>query len=400
MNLARKHVKVEPARWYYWCDRLGLLVWQDMPSAAAGREAGRDAQTGQLRDGTPVSPEAAAQFEAELQAIVRQLQNHPSIVMWIVFNEGWGQYDTRRITEWVQQLDATRLVSNASGWHDIPAGHVIDLHAYPGPACPPGDGVRAPVLGEFGGLGLPMPGHTWVDQSWGYRNLSDVEELTWRYIELIRDVYQLKETQGLNAAVYTQTTDVETECNGLLTYDRQLKVDPAKIAAANRGAFPPPPRIETVVPTSEEKGLLWRYVLAPPADDWLQPGYDDAGWSEGPGGFGAPGTPGAVVGTTWKGREIWLRRQITLPDPLPSGLALRLHHDEDAEVYVNGVLAARKGGFTTRYELTSILPEARKALQGGANLVAVHCRQTQGGQYIDVGLVRLVEQPRPGTSGP
>jgi beta-galactosidase/beta-glucuronidase len=248
MNVARKHVKVEPDRWYYWCDKLGLLVWQDMPSAgprdgAVGKGAGRNKQTGEMVDGKPVSPEAAAQFEAELKAMVEGRWNHPSIVMWVVFNEGWGQYDTPRLTKWVKGLDPSRLVNNASGGHDIPAGDIMDAHRYPGPGAPnPTDG-RAGVLGEFGGLGLPIMGHTWVQSTWGYRGMADQAELTSRYAALLQSAYQLKDTAGLNAVIYTQTTDVETECNGLLTYDREIvKPDLQKIADANRGKFPPAPK--------------------------------------------------------------------------------------------------------------------------------------------------------------
>ena len=241
MNLARKHVKVEPDRWYYWCDKLGLLVWQDMPSAgprdgAVGHGAGRG------QDGTATSPQGAAQFEAELKALVEGRGNHPSIVMWIVFNEGWGQYDTPRLTRWVKQLDPSRLVNNASGGHDIPAGDVMDVHKYPGPFAPkPTDG-RAAVCGEFGGLALPIPGHTWVDRSWGYKKMTTPEELTNRYVGLVKRVYELKDSDGLNAMIYTQTTDVETECNGLMTYDRAVvKPDLQKAADANRGKFSPGP---------------------------------------------------------------------------------------------------------------------------------------------------------------
>jgi len=247
MNLARKHVKVEPDRWYYWCDRLGLLVWQDMPSGgpgpgAVGQGAGRNRQTGEMVDGKPVSPEASAQFEAELKALVEGRWNHPSVIMWVVFNEGWGQYDTPRLTKWVKGLDPSRLVNNASGGHDIPAGDVMDAHRYPGPFAPkPTDG-RAAVLGEFGGLGLPTRGHTWVEKTWGYRGVANQEELTSRYVALLQAAYRLKDTDGLNALIYTQTTDVETECNGALTYDREIvKLDIQRAADANRGQFAPAP---------------------------------------------------------------------------------------------------------------------------------------------------------------
>jgi len=236
-NMARKHVKIEPARWYYWCDKLGLLVWQDMPS-------GDRYISGNQPDITR-SPESAANFERELRAMVEGLYNHPCIVMWVPYNEGWGQWDTCRIVDLIKQWDPTRLVNNASGWTDRGCGDVHDIHSYPGPAVPPLDEKRAAVLGEFGGLGLPVKGHTWQDErNWGYRSFKTAEELTDAYIALIRRLHPMTGNQGLCAAVYTQTTDVEVEVNGLMTYDRALvKMDPAAIAAANQTVYtPPPPR--------------------------------------------------------------------------------------------------------------------------------------------------------------
>jgi hypothetical protein len=235
LNMARKHVKVEPQRWYYWCDKLGLLVWQDMPSGDVSRDG--DAK----KDGVAVTAEAGRQFKAELKAMIEQHRNHPSIILWVVFNEGWGQHDTIELTKWVKELDPTRLVNNASGWHDRRCGDVVDMHNYPGPGSPKPEPARAAVLGEFGGLGLAIPGHTWTAKTWGYRGEASRQALTRSYVELWRKVWQLRDDPGLSAAVYTQWTDVETECNGLLTYDRQIiKVDVKQAADANRGRFAPP----------------------------------------------------------------------------------------------------------------------------------------------------------------
>jgi hypothetical protein len=236
-NMARKHVKIEPARWYYWCDKLGLLVWQDMPS-------GDRYISGNQPDITR-SPESAANFERELKAMVDGFYNHPSIVMWVPYNEGWGQWDTCRIVDLIKQWDPTRLVNNASGWTDRKCGDVMDIHSYPGPAVPRLEANRAGVLGEFGGLGLPVKGHTWQDEkNWGYRSFKTSEELTDAYIALIRRLRPMTGDQGLCAAVYTQTTDVEIEVNGLMTYDRAMvKMDAAAITTANKTAYtPPPPR--------------------------------------------------------------------------------------------------------------------------------------------------------------
>ena len=387
-NMARKHVKVEPARWYYWCDKLGLLVWQDMPS---GDRSVADHQPDLVR-----SPESAKQYELELRRMIDNLHNHPSIVMWVVFNEGWGQFDTARITKWTKDYDPSRLVNCASGWNDhAGVGDVHDFHVYPGPGSPDPEPKRAAVLGEFGGLGLKVDGHTWQAETWGYRGTKDKDDLTRKYERLLRGAWRLKDTKGLSAAVYTQTTDVETEANGLMTYDRALvKVDLPRAAAANRGDFSRVPDTRTVVPTAREKALTWRYTTDRPADGWQKEGFDDAGWKEGPAGFGTKGTPGAVVRTEWKTGDIWLRRTLELPDVDPKSLLLSLHHDEDAEIYINGVLAARVAGFITDYEEVPLSDDARAALKPGKNLIAVHCHQTGGGQYIDVGLVEEVRPTR------
>ncbi len=337
------------------------------------------------------TPESKKQFECELTRLVEGFRNHPAIIMWVVFNEGWGQHDTERYTAAVKKLDPSRLVNNASGWTDKQVGDVHDIHSYPGPAAPEPEAERAGVLGEFGGLGLGVDGHTWTQKTWGYRGTTSSDDLTRSYVRLLRGVWGLCESHGLSAAVYTQITDVETECNGLLTYDRAvIKVNVDRVAAANQGRVP---KLMIVVPTSESKpakGFSWRYTLAKPADAWTQPAFDDTAWKEGPAGFGTPKTPGAVVRTRWDTQDIWLRRTVELPEAQGGDFSFSVHHDEDVEIYVNGVLAAKATGYTTRYEELPLTPEGRAALKPGKNVLAVHCRQTTGGQYIDVGLVRLV----------
>lgn len=368
-NMVRKHVKVEPQRWYYWCDRLGLLVWQDMPN------------------GHNRSPDGRKQFELELDRMVEGLRNHPSVAAWVVFNEGWGQHDTGRLVGRVRQSDPTRLVVGASGWTDEGVGDVVDLHKYPGPAAPRPEPDRAGVLGEFGGLGLGVDGHTWAERTWGYRGTASRDELTRRYAALLRGVWALRQSHGLAGAVYTQLIDVETECNGLMTYDRAvIKADPEKVAAVNAGKGP---QVAVLVPTSQQKGLTWRYTTRKPPDDWTSPGFDDSAWHQGPGGFGAKGTPGAVVRTEWNTPQIWLRREVELPQAGPGELVLLVHHGEDVEVYVNGVLAAAAPGYTTDYEELPAAPQAARALQPGRNVLAVTCKQTEGGQYVDVGVALI-----------
>jgi hypothetical protein len=313
--------------------------------------------------------------------------NHPAICMWIAFNEGWGQHDTERIVAWIKQFDPSRWVSNASGWTDKKVGDVIDMHNYPGPGSPKPEETRAAVLGEYGGLGLGVEGHTWTGKGWGYRAEADKTRLTESIVKLLRKVRALVDDPGLCGAVYTQTTDCEVEQNGMMTYDRLLKVDPAAVAAANRGEFPPAPVTKIIVPTSETEGQTWRYTLDKPADAWIKPDFDDSAWKEGKGGFGTAGTPGSVIGTEWKTDDIWLRRTIDLPSVDFKDLHIRAHHDEDLDVYFNGVAALHLPAYITEYDVFPIDKAAIAALKVGKNTLAVKCHQTMGGQYVDVGLV-------------
>ncbi|MGE5191945.1 MAG: sugar-binding domain-containing protein, partial [Deltaproteobacteria bacterium] len=384
-NMARKHVKVEPARWYYWCDKLGLLVWQDMPSSADGHIA-----PGKGEGTRP--PATVENFERELKALIDTHRNSPSIVLWVPFNEGWGQFDTVRIAKLVKEYDPVRLVNCASGWNDFPAGDVHDIHVYPGPASPDPEEHRAAVLGEYGGLGLPLKGHTWQsEKNWGYRTFTSIEDLTDAFLNLTTRLHPLVGAPGLSAAVYTQTTDVEIEVNGLVTYDREvIKLPIETVGPAIRRVYGPPPRVEVVVATSQKAPQEWRYTTARPADDWFRAEADVSTWQTGPGGFGTQGTPGTVVRTEWKTPDVWIRRSFDLSDKQPlDGLQLMMHHDEDADVYLNGVLAAKVTGYTTDYQWFAIKREARRALGPGKNVIAVHCKQTGGGQYIDAGLVEI-----------
>ncbi len=386
-NMARKHVKVEPARWYYWCDKLGLLVWQDMPSgdrhAPWNPTGGHDGQEIQR------SPESTAQYEAELREMLADFGHFPSIVVWVPFNEAWGQFDTVRIGKLTKQLDPTRLVNIASGGNDFPVGEIKDIHRYPGPAMPDVEADRIAVLGEFGGLGLPIEGHTWLDKgNWGYRSFQSAAALTTAYDQLIRQLHPLI-GKGLAAAVYTQTTDVEIETNGLLTYDRKInKMGAETVAKINARLYQPPPVITTLAPTAEKQPQAWRYTMEKPADDWTKPAFDDSGWQQGPAGFGEPSTPGSVVRTNWKTPNIWIRRTITLADAPSGELGLLVHYDEDATVYINGEKAAELPGYTTGYTTVS-LNGASKLLKKGPNVIAIHCKNALGGQYIDLGIVEI-----------
>ncbi len=231
-NMLRKHVKVENRVFYNWCDRIGLLVWQDMPN-------GDRHISGSMPD-IKKDPESGSQFRYELRSMIETRFNHPSIIVWVPFNEGWGQHETYEITEFIKEIDTTRLVNSASGWTDRGTGDILDIHNYPDPRAPEAEEGRAIVLGEFGGLGLPVANHTWEQRNWGYRNMSSREDLLMRYEDYYSIIRTLVSEKGLSAVVYTQTTDVETETNGLLTYDRKVdKMGADNISKAHQGIIPP-----------------------------------------------------------------------------------------------------------------------------------------------------------------
>lgn len=389
MNMLRKHIKVEPARYYRHCDELGLLVWQDMPSA--GIPSRGQFISPNAKEDAKFAPEDDKQFRAELKAMIDHLRFFPCIVVWVPFNEGWGQHDTNDILKWVKQYDPTRLVNGPSGWTDRGYGDMKDMHNYPGPGMFPVMPDRVSVLGEFGGLGLPLKGHLWKDtDNWGYRTFKTTEELRNGYHVLMRRLHPLV-GKGLSAAVYTQTTDVEVEVNGLMTYDREvIKLDVADTAKWHKALFGPAPEFRDLVPTSEKDAQKWRFTTDKPADGWQTPDFDATKWEESEGGFGTKGTPGAVVRTEWKTADVWIRRDFELKE-LPAGeVMLRMHHDEDAEVYVNGVLAVKAPGYTAGYAEFPLTAAGRKALKPGKNVIAIHCHQTGGGQYIDAGLIEEV----------
>lgn len=232
-NMIRKHVKVEPARWYYHCDKLGVLVWQDMPSGDLGGNVW-DMRAGQISGKNHDRERSAASesaYRTEWKAIIDALYNFPSIVVWVPFNEAWGQFKTEEIIAWTKEYDPSRLVNESSGGNFTYTSHILDIHNYPDPQMPTPEifGSRQIlVLGEFGGLGLPLEGHTWQEKNnWGYQSFKNNEELLNRYTRLINDL-KLLIPLGLSAAVYTQTTDVEVEVNGLMTYDRKVMKMPAE----------------------------------------------------------------------------------------------------------------------------------------------------------------------------
>ena len=237
-NMIRKHVKVEPARWYYYCDKIGILVWQDMPNGGVNYMTDLPPNINDYKD---LREEGSKKYYyKELESMILSLFNSPCIVTWVPFNEGWGQFDTEKVSNLVKELDPTRLVNAASGWFDFGVGDIFDQHSYPNPILPNKDkiGSRAAVVGEFGGLGLEIEDHMWnIKNKFVYRNLHDQQGLMKKYDNLISKLKNLIK-KGLSAAIYTQTTDVEGEVNGLLTYDREiLKMDKKKLRDLNLSLF-------------------------------------------------------------------------------------------------------------------------------------------------------------------
>ncbi|MCD8072281.1 MAG: beta-galactosidase, partial [Alistipes sp.] len=219
-NMIRKHVKVEPARWYTHCDREGIIVWQDMPNGDRGPEW----QMYQYFNGAEVvrSAKSEAIYRKEWKDIMDYLQPYPSIGVWVPFNEVWGQFKTAEIVEWTKNYDPSRLVNPASGGNHYPVGDMLDLHKYPSPELFLYDGQRATVLGEYGGIGLVLPDHLWEkDRNWGYVQFNNPKEVTDEYVKYAEQLITLIPA-GFSGAVYTQTTDVEMEVNGLISYDRKV----------------------------------------------------------------------------------------------------------------------------------------------------------------------------------
>ena len=264
-NMIRKHIKVEPARWYYWCDVYGMLVWQDMPCIADHSRKqfpARDKEVVEVSaakwshdsflGGTycDIPLEWKSNFYREWTNIINAFKNFQCIVVWVPFNESWGQFDTPAVVKMTRELDPTRLVNPASGGNfDFSCGaegygDIIDVHHYPCPAMNFFDRKFVNVLGEYGGIGLPVEGHTWnIDRKWGYGGTKKDSEEVMTIYEQYLDMLKVFVSTGCAAAVYTQTTDVEGEVNGLMTYDRKvIKVDIPRIAKGNKSVIASMPK--------------------------------------------------------------------------------------------------------------------------------------------------------------
>lgn len=402
-NMVRKHVKTEPARWYYHCDKLGLLVWQDIPNATTNTNRNDWVETNFIR---------------EMKNIITCLKNAPSIITWVVFNEGWGQYDrdnqvqyrepyTRKAVQEAINLDNTRIIDGASGWFDYEIGDVIDKHIYPTPGVHPNPvNHRASVCGEYGGINLKIDNHIWAGSEVHYTTVENAEELTKLFINYANTVKLLK-ADGLCGAVYTQVTDVESEINGLITYDRKVvKLNEEQIERIRQVITDCIEKEYSIVlPTSKDEGFTWKYLpkISAPGN-WYTDAFDDSSWSTGLGGFGAGNPPNSNVRTNWDSSTIYLRRNFQLGNlskEAIDNLKLQVYYDEGCTVYINGVRAAATSGYVQNYVPIEINREAKDALKlNDTNLIAVRCIQTSGGQYIDVGLITEIVGNQTGVSRP
>jgi hypothetical protein len=389
-NAVRKHIKVERQRWYYWADKLGLLVWQDMPTC--------NSYTGNPSP-PPVDP---LDFIAELSAMVTNHWNSPAIIMWDIFNEGQGeagsgngvgQTNTAYLVSLVKTLDPSRLVNQASGGSYFGVGDVFDEHSYPDPGDPT-SATQAPVDGEFGGIAWHVTGHLWNPAQAGtsYLLASSLDNFASLYDGYINEAISFKPTAngGLNAAIYTQITDVENECNGLMTYDRLVKPDMDRIFSSNLKAITGQMTVTPVVPTSQTVPQTWLWTTNTPASNWYATNFNATGWSTGLAGFGTI-DPGVTPNTAWTTLGyIYLRRTFnpgSLTPQQSNDLGFTVYHDEDVAIYINGVFAASASGYSTAYVNVPMTPQAQAAIvPNGTNLMAVSCHQTTGGQFIDVGI--------------
>ncbi|MBO4730886.1 MAG: glycoside hydrolase family 2, partial [Bacteroidaceae bacterium] len=339
MNMVRKHIKVEPDLWYEWCDRNGLIVWQDMPNGSESGSLGTKAELQHI-------------FYEESERIVTALKQHPSICVWIPYNESWGQDvdagagHTMRGYLVVRNADADygRLMNAASGWHDFQIGDITDAHSYPSPngTSNPGNN-RVNVCGEFGGITYLIEGHLWAGSQQVYTSVDNSDDYTERFNQYTEALQSLQYEKGLWAGVYTQITDVEQEVNGILTSDRKvLKVNEQQLASiranVEKTIHQRMDGAKSVVSAGDNSAsIYWRYTTDEPADGWNQPEFDDSSWKRGAAGFGDISQSAARVRTKWSTPEIWIRRSFQLTgitaDQI-NDLCLRLFYDEDSEVYI------------------------------------------------------------------
>ncbi len=393
-NMDRMHMKVQPERWYYHCDQLGILVWQDMVSP-----------TKFIDTKSNLNP---SDFELEHNVTVDQLYNHPSIIQWVLFNESWGQYDTERLTAALKAKDPTRLVINASGWHDKKVGDIRDFHDYtihPAIALVNKNDDRAMVLGEAGGIDLLIPGHLWTPDLKGENKIKtdwaldfkkgivkSTDELIEKYKILLDDLFQLKK-HGLNAVVYTQISDVEDEISGWMTYDRKMsKLPETTFAALHEQFFKPTLTGKYILPLSMNTAQQWNYSFTAPSNDWIK-NTTIADFKLGEAPFGIESKIVPKVNTTWNSKSLFLSKEFTLT-ALPAKLSLIACNTGITDVYINGAYVMQFNNFLkndpeVKISETILSDEAMKLLKVGVNQLSLKFNFSSAGKpvyYYDFGI--------------
>lgn len=376
-NMLRKHIKVEPSRYYFYADSIGLLVWQDMPSGFKTAEKETQHVKAEAQEDWNRPAASARQFEQEWQSIMDHLRFFPSIVVWVPFNEGWGQYETKRVVEWTRKYDPTRVVNGVSGWTDRGVGQMNDAHHYPGPGMEPAEQNpgRVIVLGEFGGLGLPVEGHIWNPKmrNWGYRTYKTNEVLLKEYTKLMHNMYPMVH-RGLSAAVYTQTTDVEGEVNGLMTYDRKIiKFDPEMMRILHAPLYDKPVKSHVIIADAEVQPQTLLVANRNPVNG------EAAAWNTA--AFAPVSAPVALK----KGDNRWATKTFTL-NQVPDNIQLRILAHGDTKVYLNGKLVANKFINTKRHYDEINLSEYDSYLKKGDNQLSVEVLNVGGESILDFGL--------------
>jgi ribosomal protein S17E len=393
-NMDRMHMKVQPERWYYHCDQLGILVWQDMVSPTKFIDTKSNLNS--------------SDFELEHNITVDQLYNHPSIIQWVLFNESWGQYDTERLTAALKAKDPTRLVINASGWHDKKVGDIRDFHDYtihPAIALVTKNDDRAMVLGEAGGFDLLIPGHLWTpdlktetklktDWTIDFKKgvVKSADELIEKYTILLDDLFQLKK-YGLNAVVYTQISDVEDEISGWMTYDRKVsKLPDTTFAALHQQFFKPTITGKYILPLSMNTAQQWNYRFTAPSNDWIK-NTTIADFKLGEAPFGIESNNAHKVNTTWNTNSLFLNKEFTLT-ALPSKLSLVACNTGITDVYINGAYVMQFNNFLkndpeVKISESLLSDKAMKLLKVGVNQLSLKFNFPSVGKpvyYYDFGI--------------
>jgi hypothetical protein len=369
-NTIRKHIKVEPALYYYYADSLGIMLWQDMPSGFANPRREVEFIESDAKEDWNAPAEVAAQRQTELNEMIENLRFFPSITTWVIFNEGWGQHNTKGITEWAQKKDPTRLINGVSGWSERFVGNFYDIHNYPATSmifkeyC----GNRISVLGEFGGLGLPVKDHLWNPnmRNWGYKNMDGSVDFVNDYSRLIYDLETLI-AQGLSAAIYTQTTDVEGEVNGLITYDRKvIKLPPPFLNILHSRLFKTPAaKTVTLIADSQNGPQQDREITLNGVKQQVKTPFNIKG--------------DATVTAVHKFKT----------DKLFANLSLWLNVNDYAKVKLNGVTVLDQPVRYTRHYNQYNISNFAAYLQKGENILEIEVSQKENGKNMefDFGLI-------------